>query len=152
MFSFLRYTLVRWIQITMAVLRYLLIYFTLVLQSFIKETRINKCLGLVAYIIYIYNNLPSSILGAGSIIVCACLKRLVRKPRGKPPSNLYTLWIINNCSNKHVILTTETTLCFRCWPLFLLSVTDLLLALSWMCGGLLFTQSCKSYAICYTST
>ncbi|XP_051548131.1 transmembrane protein 116-like [Myxocyprinus asiaticus] len=34
-------------------------------------------------------------------------------------------------------------------PLFLLSLTDLLLALSWMCGGLLFTQSCNSYATCY---
>ncbi|XP_051951046.1 transmembrane protein 116-like [Xyrauchen texanus] len=34
-------------------------------------------------------------------------------------------------------------------PLFLLSLTDLLLSLSWMCGGLLFTQSCKSYATCY---
>ncbi|XP_052412745.1 transmembrane protein 116 [Carassius gibelio] len=72
------YSIVRWIQITMAVL---------------------------------------SILGAGSIILCACLKGLVRKP--------------------------------EVLPLFLLSVTDLLLALSWMCGGLLFTQSCKAYGTCY---
>ncbi|XP_067293704.1 transmembrane protein 116 [Pseudorasbora parva] len=34
-------------------------------------------------------------------------------------------------------------------PLFLLSLTDLLLALSWMVGGLLFTQNCDSYNICY---
>ncbi|ROL44391.1 Transmembrane protein 116 [Anabarilius grahami] len=34
-------------------------------------------------------------------------------------------------------------------PLFLLSLTDLLLALSWMVGGLLFTQNCDAYDICY---
>ncbi|KTF79540.1 hypothetical protein cypCar_00029508 [Cyprinus carpio] len=72
------YSIVRWIQIIMAVL---------------------------------------SILGAGSIIFYAIVKGLVRKP--------------------------------EVLPLFLLSLTDLLLALSWMCGGLLFTQSCDAYDICY---
>ncbi|XP_056314811.1 transmembrane protein 116 [Danio aesculapii] len=72
------YSIVRWIQMTMAVL---------------------------------------SILGAGSIILYAAFQRLVKKP--------------------------------EVLPLFLLSLTDLLLALSWLCGGLLFTQSCNSYATCY---
>ncbi|KAI4904373.1 hypothetical protein NFI96_028883 [Prochilodus magdalenae] len=34
-------------------------------------------------------------------------------------------------------------------PLFLLSLTDLLLAASWLCGGFLFSTSCDSYATCY---
>ncbi|XP_049326481.1 transmembrane protein 116 [Astyanax mexicanus] len=34
-------------------------------------------------------------------------------------------------------------------PLFLLSLTDMLLAASWLCGALLFTTSCDSYATCY---
>ncbi|XP_066510467.1 transmembrane protein 116-like [Hoplias malabaricus] len=34
-------------------------------------------------------------------------------------------------------------------PLFLLSFTDLLLAASWLCGALLFSTSCDSYATCY---
>ncbi|XP_072520777.1 transmembrane protein 116 [Salminus brasiliensis] len=34
-------------------------------------------------------------------------------------------------------------------PLFLLSLTDLLLAASWLCGALLFTTSCDSYITCY---
>ncbi|KAI2664092.1 Transmembrane protein 116 [Labeo rohita] len=72
------YSIVRWIQITMAVL---------------------------------------SIIGAGSIIFYSICKGLVRKP--------------------------------EVLPLLLLSLTDLLLALSWMCGGLLFTQSCDSYTTCY---
>jgi len=38
---------------------------------------------------------------------------------------------------------------FQVLPLFLLSLTDLLLALSWMVGGLLFTQNCTSYDVCY---
>lgn len=34
-------------------------------------------------------------------------------------------------------------------PLFLLSLTDLLLAVSWLCGALLFSSSCDSRATCY---
>ncbi|XP_017569979.1 transmembrane protein 116 [Pygocentrus nattereri] len=34
-------------------------------------------------------------------------------------------------------------------PLFLLSLTDMLLAASWLCGALLFSTSCDSYATCY---
>ncbi|KAB5528400.1 hypothetical protein PHYPO_G00139790 [Pangasianodon hypophthalmus] len=34
-------------------------------------------------------------------------------------------------------------------PLFLLSLTDLLLAVSWLSGALLFSNSCDSHATCY---
>ncbi|XP_038838335.1 transmembrane protein 116-like isoform X4 [Salvelinus namaycush] len=44
---------------------------------------------------------------------------------------------------QHLIRTPEIQ------PLFLLSVTDLLLAVSWLIGAVLFTQDCDSHVTCY---
>ncbi|XP_030634842.1 transmembrane protein 116 [Chanos chanos] len=35
------------------------------------------------------------------------------------------------------------------WPLFLLSVTDLLLAVCWLTGSVLFLKSCSTHGVCY---
>ncbi|XP_045575014.1 transmembrane protein 116 isoform X1 [Salmo salar] len=51
--------------------------------------------------------------------------------------------IIVYATFQHLIRTPEIQ------PLFLLSVTDLLLAVSWLIGAVLFTQDCDSHATCY---
>ncbi|XP_024265321.1 transmembrane protein 116 isoform X8 [Oncorhynchus tshawytscha] len=51
--------------------------------------------------------------------------------------------IIVYATFQHLIRTPEIQ------PLFLLSVTDLLLAVSWLVGAVLFTQDCESHATCY---
>ncbi|XP_064883739.1 transmembrane protein 116 isoform X2 [Oncorhynchus nerka] len=51
--------------------------------------------------------------------------------------------IIVYATFQHLIRTPEIQ------PLFLLSVTDLLLAVSWLVGAVLFTQDCDSHATCY---
>ncbi|XP_041708963.2 transmembrane protein 116 [Coregonus clupeaformis] len=51
--------------------------------------------------------------------------------------------IIVYATFQHLIRTPEMQ------PLFLLSVTDLLLAVSWLIGAVLFTQDCDSHATCY---
>nr|XP_046193162.1 transmembrane protein 116-like isoform X7 [Oncorhynchus gorbuscha] len=51
--------------------------------------------------------------------------------------------IIVYATFQHLIRTPEIQ------PLFLLSVTDMLLAVSWLVGAVLFTQDCDSHATCY---
>ncbi|KAM9404574.1 transmembrane protein 116 isoform 2-T2 [Salvelinus alpinus] len=51
--------------------------------------------------------------------------------------------IIVYATFQHLIRTPEIQ------PLFLLSVTDLLLAVSWLIGAVLFTQDCDSHVTCY---
>ncbi|XP_055780819.1 transmembrane protein 116 isoform X2 [Salvelinus fontinalis] len=51
--------------------------------------------------------------------------------------------IIVYATFQHLIRTPEIQ------PLFLLSVTDLLLAVSWLIGAVLFTQDCASHVTCY---
>ncbi|KAG9333382.1 hypothetical protein JZ751_012742 [Albula glossodonta] len=51
--------------------------------------------------------------------------------------------IIVSAAFQNLIRTPEVQ------PLFLLSITDLLLGLSWLIGAVLFTQACESYATCY---
>uniref|UniRef100_A0A4W5KZB1 Transmembrane protein 116 n=1 Tax=Hucho hucho TaxID=62062 RepID=A0A4W5KZB1_9TELE len=51
--------------------------------------------------------------------------------------------IIVYATFQHLIRTPEIQ------PLFLLSVTDLMLAVSWLIGAVLFTQDCDSHATCY---
>ncbi|XP_024265316.1 transmembrane protein 116 isoform X4 [Oncorhynchus tshawytscha] len=70
-----------------------------------------------------------SIVGSGSIIVYATFQHLIRTP--ETPKQ----WPIPPP--------------LQIQPLFLLSVTDLLLAVSWLVGAVLFTQDCESHATCY---
>ncbi|KAI1901150.1 hypothetical protein AGOR_G00057230 [Albula goreensis] len=51
--------------------------------------------------------------------------------------------IIVSAAFQNLIRTPEVQ------PLFLLSITDLLLGLSWLIGAVLFTQACESYVTCY---
>lgn len=69
---------------------------------------------------------------------------------------LVSMYIINTysvlfphslVSKKSFFLLTVSLLQVR--PLFLLSLMDLLLAVSWLCGALLFSSSCDSHATCY---